>query len=65
MDTEKFYNVVLSDYMTCIWISAYVGIFKEPAFGMLEQVRSGLVNDIPDWLTCESVRENIRAYINA
>ena len=65
MESEKFYSVVLSDFETCIWITAYCGLFKEGPYGMLEQVRSFLLRDTAEDIICETVRENIRSYINA
>ena len=65
MNPEKFYPMILSNHNTCLWISAYVSLFKEGSWEMLEQVRSGLVNDMYEYQVHESVIESIRAYINA
>lgn len=65
MNYEKFYTLVLSDEKACKWISAYISIYGKEAFTMLEQVRTGLVDNMYDWQVIESVTEAIRAEFNA
>lgn len=64
MDQKRFYLIVLSDYETMCWISAYVSIFREPCYLLLEEVRKGLLNDSSEETTTSLVIDNIRLIIN-
>ena len=74
MDKEKFYNLILSDNNCFGWLVTFWSVILDPnseyknrtnVFEFLEQVRTGLVNDMNDWQVIESVTEAVRAEINA
>jgi hypothetical protein len=66
MNKEKFYSIVYSSDVSTAWILTYVIHFNQPSvLEFLENVRSGLVNDMTDESVIECVAEAVRACINA
>lgn len=68
MDKDKFFAIVFNSEEALRWILCYLvsGYSdKVPLNEMLEQVRSGLVNDMYDWQVVEAVTESVRSVFTA